>query len=143
MLALSARYPVSIAVSLNAARDDLRSELMPVNRKYPLKELVAAMRKIPLDRGRKVTIEYVLLKGVNDSPADAREVVRLLRGIPVKVNLIPFNAHEFGDFVSPPQSVADEFRDILVAAGMLAITRGRRGNDIKAACGQLRGARPA
>jgi 23S rRNA (adenine2503-C2)-methyltransferase len=143
MLALSARFPVSIAVSLNAARDDLRSTLMPVNRKYPLKELVAAMRKIPLDRGRKVTVEYVLLKGINDSPADARDVARLLRGIPVKINLIPFNAHEFGDFVSPPQSVADEFRDILVAAGMITITRGRRGDDIRAACGQLRGSRSA
>ncbi|HEY3489643.1 MAG TPA: 23S rRNA (adenine(2503)-C(2))-methyltransferase RlmN [Candidatus Deferrimicrobiaceae bacterium] len=137
MLSLSERYPVSIAVSLNAARDDLRSALMPINRKYPLRDLVQAMRKIPLHRGRKVTVEYVLLKGVNDSPSDAREVARLLKGIPVKMNLIPFNAHEFGEFVSPPQSVADAFRDILVDAGMLAITRGRRGDDIRAACGQL------
>ncbi len=137
MLSLSERFPVSIAVSLNAARDDLRSELMPINRKYPLKELVGAMREIPLHRGRKVTVEYVLLQGVNDSLADARDVARLLKGIPVKINLIPFNAHEFGDFVSPPRSVADAFRDVLIDAGMLAITRGRRGNDISAACGQL------
>jgi 23S rRNA (adenine2503-C2)-methyltransferase len=137
MLALSERFPVSIAVSLNAARDDLRSMLMPINRKYPLKELIGAMRKIPLHRGRKVTVEYVLLQGVNDSTADAREVARILKGIPVKVNLIPFNAHEFGNFVSPPRSVADAFRDILVEKGLLAITRGRRGDDIRAACGQL------
>lgn len=139
MLELSERYPVSIAVSLNAANDELRSRLMPINNRYPLKELVSAMRRIPLHRGRKVTVEYVLLEGVNDSPADAREVARLLRGIPVKMNLIPFNAHEFGDFRSPPRSVADSFRDILVAAGMTTITRGRRGDDIGAACGQLSG----
>ncbi len=137
MLSLSERFPVSIAVSLNAANDDLRSELMPINRKYPLKELIGAMRQIPLHRGRKVTVEYVLLQGVNDSVSDARDLARLLRGIPVKVNLIPFNAHEFGDFVSPPRSVADAFRDVMVDAGMLAITRSRRGNDISAACGQL------
>jgi 23S rRNA (adenine2503-C2)-methyltransferase len=143
MLELSERFPVSIAVSLNAGNDDLRSRLMPVNRKYPLKELVGAMRRIPLHRGRKVTVEYVLLQGVNDSESDAREVANLLKGIPVKVNLIPFNAHEFGDFVSPPREVADMFRDILISAGHLAITRGRRGDDISAACGQLSAGRRA
>lgn len=141
MLELSARYPVSIAVSLNASRDDVRSSIMPINRKYPLADLVAAMREIPLHRGRKVTAEYVLLAGVNDSPSDARELSRLLRNVPVKVNLIPFNAHEFGDFSSPPPEVADRFREILMAAGIQTITRGRRGGDISAACGQLRGKR--
>ncbi|MBM2828616.1 MAG: Dual-specificity methyltransferase RlmN, partial [Actinobacteria bacterium] len=87
MLALAKEYPVSFAVSINAPRDDLRSRLMPVNRKYPLKDLVAAMKKIPLQSGRKVTAEYVLLAGVNDSERDARDLAGLLKGARVKVNL--------------------------------------------------------
>ena len=140
MMALAKEHPVSFAVSVNAPRDDLRSALMPVNRKYPLKELVAAMKRIPLQSGRKVTAEYVLLAGVNDSQGDARDLARLFKGARVKVNLIPFNAHEYGDFASPPQEVADRFRDVLLAAGIRTITRERRGADIRAACGQLRGA---
>lgn len=140
MLALAKEHPVSFAVSINAPRDDLRSRLMPVNRKYPLKELVAAMKRIPLQSGRKVTAEYVLLAGVNDSGRDARDLAALLKGLRVKVNLIPFNAHEHGDFESPSRDVADRFREILLAAGIQTITRDRRGADIRAACGQLRAA---
>ncbi len=142
MLALAEAYPVSFAVSINAARDELRSTLMPINRKYPLKELVQAIRKVPLQSGRKVTAEYVLLAGVNDSPQDARDLARLLKEARVKVNLIPFNAHECGDFRSPGPEIVDRFRDILLTAGIQAITRERRGADIGAACGQLRGAPP-
>jgi 23S rRNA (adenine2503-C2)-methyltransferase len=104
-----------------------------------LKELVAAMKRIPLQSGRKVTAEYVMLAGVNDSEKDARDLARLLEGARVKVNLIPYNAHEYGDFTSPSAETADRFRDVLLAAGIQAITRERRGADIRAACGQLRG----
>jgi 23S rRNA (adenine2503-C2)-methyltransferase len=140
MLALAAKFPVSFAVSINAPRDDLRSMLMPLNRKYPLKELIAAVKKIPLRSGRRVTAEYVLLAGVNDSERDAGDLARLLKGARVKVNLISYNAHEYGAFASPPPETVDRFRDVLLAAGIQAITRERRGEDIRAACGQLRGA---
>lgn len=140
MLEMAERYPVSFAVSLNAARDDLRARLMPVSRRHPLPDLVAAMRRIPLRRGRKVTAEYVLLAGVNDSPQDARDLARLLKGARVKVNLIPYNPHGEGEFQAPPSPVVDRFRDVLLAAGIQTITRERRGGDIRAACGQLAGA---
>ncbi|OGP77346.1 MAG: 23S rRNA (adenine(2503)-C(2))-methyltransferase [Deltaproteobacteria bacterium RBG_16_64_85] len=139
MLALAKEFPVSFAVSINAPSDELRSRLMPVNRKYPLMELVAAMKKIPLRSGRKVTAEYILLGGINDSKEDASRLARLLKGARVKVNLIPYNAHEYGDFTSPSAETADRFRDVLLAAGIQAILRERRGADIRAACGQLRG----
>ena len=137
---LADRYPVSFAVSLNAASDEVRSRLMPVDRKYPLREVVAAMRGIPLRSGCKVTAEYVLLSGVNDSPADARSLARLLSGTRVKVNLIPFNPHHHGNFRSPSPASVDRFRDVLMSAGIQTITRERRGADIRAACGQLTGA---
>jgi len=140
MMALAERYPVSIAVSVNASRDEQRSLLMPVNRKYPLKELVAAMRRIPLQSGRKVTAEYVLLAGVNDSPEDARELGRIFRGARIKVNLIPYNPHEDSPYAAPPGETVDRFREVLQHAGIQAITRERRGADIRAACGQLRAA---
>ena len=143
MLALAKEYPVSFAVSINAPRDDLRSKLMPLNRKYPLKNLIAAMKKIPLQSGRKVTAEYVLLAGVNDSERDAGDFARLLKGARVKVNLIPYNAHEYGDFTSPRGETVDRFRDILLSEGIQTITRERRGADIRAACGQLQGAAEA
>lgn len=143
MHALADRYPVSFAVSLNAAGDDVRSRIMPVNRKYPLREVVAAMRRIPLRSGRKVTAEYVLLAGVNDSPADARALARLLAGSRIKVNLIPCNPHDHGDFRSPRDSAVEDFREALMGAGIQAIIRERRGADIRAACGQLRGAAEA
>jgi 23S rRNA (adenine2503-C2)-methyltransferase len=140
MAAISERYPVSVAVSVNASRDDQRSVLMPIHRKYPLRELVAAMRRIPLRSGRKVTAEYVLLGGVNDSPEDARELARLFRGARIKVNLIPFNPYEGAAYAAPAPEAADRFRDVLLAHGIQTITRTPRGRDILAACGQLRAA---
>jgi len=139
MLDLAARFPVSFAVSVNAARDDLRSKLMPVNRNHPLAELIPAVKRIPLRSGRKVTAEYVLLSGVNDSPRDAKELARLLSGARIKVNLIPYNPHEGAAFASPAAETVDRFREILLEAGIQTITRDRRGLDIRAACGQLRG----
>ena len=135
--AMAERYPVSFAVSLNASQDGQRSLLMPINRTHPLRELVSAMRRIPLQSGRKVTAEYVLLSGVNDSPEDAAALSRLLRGSRVKVNLIPYNAHEGAPYSAPPREAVDRFRSVLLAAGIQAITRDRRGSDIRAACGQL------
>ena len=138
MMPLALRYPVSIAVSINAARDDLRSLLMPVNRRYPLKDVVAAMRRIPLQSGRKVTAEYVLLAGVNDSAEDALALSRLFHGARIKVNLIPYNPHEASPHRAPEAEALNRFRNILVARGVQTITRERRGADIRAACGQLR-----
>jgi 23S rRNA (adenine2503-C2)-methyltransferase len=138
MLPLALRYPVSIAVSINAARDDLRTVLMPINRKYPLRELVAEMKRIPLQSGRKVTAEYVLLAGVNDSLEDARALARSFRGARIKVNLIPFNPYEASPYRAPEAEVVDRFRNVLIAGGVQTITRERRGADIRAACGQLR-----
>ena len=137
MLSLSAKYPVSFAVSLNASREDLRSILMPINRKHSLKETIAAMRKIPLQSGRKVTAEYVLIADVNDTPRDAAALAGLLKGARIKVNLIPFNEHGKSSYRAPRPETVDGFRDILLAQGIQAITRERRGADIAAACGQL------
>jgi len=137
MLELTEKYPVSFAVSLNASRDDQRSMLMPVNRKHPLKEVVAAVRKIPLQSGRKVTVEYVLLAGINDTPGDAAALARLLKGARIKVNLISYNEHRKSPYRPPKRETIDRFRDILLAEGIRAITRERRGADIAAACGQL------
>jgi len=139
MLALAREHPVSFAVSINAANEELRSALMPINRKYPLRDVVAAMRRIPLQSGRKVTAEYVLLAGVNDSDEDARALSRLFRGARIKVNLIALNPHEASPYRAPRRESVDRFRNILLAAGIQAITRERRGADIRAACGQLRG----
>lgn len=139
MKELAARHPVSFAVSINAPRGDLRSRVMPVDRKYPLRDLVAAMKGIPLRSGRDVTAEYVLLAGVNDSTRDAADLARLLKGARVKVNLIPYNAHECGNFTSPSAETVDRFRKVLLETGIRTITRERRGADIRAACGQLRG----
>ena len=137
MLELARKYPVSFAVSLNASRDDQRSLLMPINRKHRLKEIVAAMRKIPLQSGRKATVEYVLLAQVNDAPEDAAALARLLKGARIKVNLIPYNEQRSSSFRSPGNEVIERFRDILLAEGIQAIIRERRGADIAAACGQL------
>jgi 23S rRNA (adenine2503-C2)-methyltransferase len=138
MMPLALKHPVSFAVSINAARDDLRSLLMPINRKYPLRELVAEMKRIPLQSGRKVTAEYVLLAGVNDSPEDARALASSFRGARIKVNLIPFNPHEASPYRAPEAEAVDRFREVLIAGGVQTITRERRGADIRAACGQLR-----
>jgi len=132
--------PVSLAVSLHAPDDSLRDELVPINRKYPIAELLDACRRYCLDSPRtRVTFEYVMLDGVNDRPDQARALARLLRDVPAKVNLIPFNPFPETRYHRSPQSVIDRFRDELIAAGLTTITRKTRGGDIDAACGQLAG----
>ncbi len=126
-----------LAVSLNASNDETRSRLMPINRRYPLKELIAACRRFPLRRRARITFEYVLLDGVNDSVRNAKELVMLLKGIPSKVNLIPLNEAPEIPFKKPSQEAVRKFQEILMAAGLTAIVRSSRGSDISAACGQL------
>lgn len=126
-----------LAVSLNAADDETRSKIMPINKKYPLSELLSALRAYPLKPGWRITFEYVLLAGVNDSAADAHRLVRLLSGIPAKVNLIVYNAHNAADFEAPsPEGVA-AFHKVLTDKNLSAFIRENRGGDISAACGQL------
>lgn len=131
---------VSLAVSLHATNDALRNELVPLNRKYPIAELLDACRRYTEDKARtKVTFEYVMLDGINDTPAHARELVKILRDIPAKVNLIPFNPFPQTDYLrSTPQAI-DTFQQILTKAGLITMTRRTRGDDIDAACGQLAG----
>ncbi len=132
---------VNLAVSLHAVRDELRDELVPLNRKYPLAELLAACRDYPgVHNARRITFEYVMLKGVNDSPADARELARLLKGIPAKINLIPFNPWPGAPFACSPPDVVEDFAQILFESGLTAPVRSPRGQDIMAACGQLKSA---
>src|SRR4029079_2222354 len=128
-----------LAISLHAVRDDLRDELVPINRKYPIAELLDACRNYPaLSNARRITFEYVMLKGVNDSLAEAKELVRLLGGIPAKINLIPFNpwpgtAHECSDWEQ-----IERFAEVVNRAGYASPVRTPRGRDIMAACGQLK-----
>jgi 23S rRNA (adenine2503-C2)-methyltransferase len=132
--------PVALAVSLHAPNDKLRDQLVPINRKYPIKALMAAclryIEKAPRDF---VTFEYVMLAGVNDSSAHAHELVRAVADVPCKINLIPFNPFAGGGYErSGPDAIA-RFRDVLMTAGLVATTRKTRGDDIDAACGQLAG----
>jgi 23S rRNA (adenine2503-C2)-methyltransferase len=131
---------VALAVSLHAPDDELRSELVPINRKHPIAELLqACWHYLDEQNGRSVTFEYVMLEGVNDSPAQARALARLLKGHPAKVNLIPFNPFPGTNYRrSPPQAI-QRFRDELLQRGVLATIRRTRGDDIDAACGQLAG----
>jgi 23S rRNA (adenine2503-C2)-methyltransferase len=129
---------VKLAVSLHAARDELRDELVPINRKYPLKELFKALRAYPADNARRITFEYVMLKGVNDSDADAKELIRLTRGLPAKFNLIPFNPWPGARYECSDERTMKRFAELLNRAGYSAPIRSPRGRDILAACGQLR-----
>jgi len=132
--------PVSLAVSLHAPNDRLRTELVPLNRKYPLAELLAACRRYVADEPRrKVTFEYVMLAGVNDSLDHANELAELLRNLPAKVNLIPFNPFPHTRYQRSSPEAIDAFRDVVLRAGLMTITRRTRGDDIDAACGQLAG----
>jgi len=132
---------VSLAVSLHAPNDELRNELVPLNRKYPIAELMAACLRYANagNRKRKITFEYVMLDGVNDSPEHARQLVKLLKGVPCKVNLIPFNPFPESKYKRSSQKTITRFWDILMAAGVTTVTRRTRGDDIDAACGQLVG----
>ncbi|MDH3737952.1 MAG: 23S rRNA (adenine(2503)-C(2))-methyltransferase RlmN [Alphaproteobacteria bacterium] len=132
---------VGLAVSLHAVRDDLRNEIVPLNRKYPLAELLDACRDYPGARNsRRITFEYVMLKDVNDSPADARELVRLIAGIPAKVNLIPFNPWPGAPYERSSDDAIERFAEIVRNAGYPSPVRTPRGEDIMAACGQLKSA---
>ena len=126
-----------LAVSLNAANDDTRSRLMPINRRYPLKELLSACRRFPLKPRTRITFEYVLLDGVNNSLKDAKELVRILRGIPSKVNLIPLNEAPAIPFKRPSDEKVRAFQEVLMEAGLTVIVRTSKGAEISAACGQL------
>ena len=130
---------VNLAISLHAVSDDVRDVLVPLNKKYPLTELLQACRAYPgSSNARRITFEYVMLKGVNDSPAEARELVRLLKGIPAKVNLIPFNPWPDAPYECSTDAAIAAFSDIVFAAGYSAPVRTPRGRDILAACGQLK-----
>ncbi|MHA7060922.1 23S rRNA (adenine(2503)-C(2))-methyltransferase RlmN [Azospirillum argentinense] len=132
---------VNLAVSLHAVTDELRDIIMPINRKYPLKELMDACRNYPgLNNARRITFEYVMLKGVNDSPADARALVKLLEGIPSKINLIPFNPWPGAPYERSTDRAIQVFGDIVNNAGYASPVRTTRGEDIMAACGQLKSA---
>jgi 23S rRNA (adenine2503-C2)-methyltransferase len=136
-----AELAVNLAISLHAVRDDIRDQLVPLNRKYPIAELLDACRSYPgSSNARRITFEYVMLNGVNDSPAEARELVRLLAGIPAKVNLIPFNLWPGAPYECSTDAAIKTFSDIVFAAGYSAPVRTPRGRDILAACGQLKSA---
>jgi 23S rRNA (adenine2503-C2)-methyltransferase len=136
-----AELAVNLAISLHAVRDDVRDKLVPLNRKYPIAELLDACRAYPgASNARRITFEYVMLKGVNDSPAEARELVRLLAGIPAKVNLIPFNPWPGAPYECATDAAIKAFSDVVFAAGYSAPVRTPRGRDILAACGQLKSA---
>lgn len=130
---------VNLAVSIHAADDRLRDEIMPVNSKYPLADLMRACREYPLPARKRITFEYILIEGVNDSPRQARELVRLLYGVRTKINLIPFNPHPGSVYRTPSPERILEFQEVLRKANLTAIIRKSRGNEICAACGQLAG----
>jgi len=130
---------VMLAVSLHAVRDELRNELVPLNRKYPIRELLEACRNYPgVSNARRITFEYVMLKGVNDSIADAKELVRLLKGIPAKINLIPFNPWPGTRYECSDWEQIEKFSQVVFDAGYASPVRTPRGRDILAACGQLK-----
>ncbi|MDH5264020.1 MAG: 23S rRNA (adenine(2503)-C(2))-methyltransferase RlmN [Betaproteobacteria bacterium] len=137
---LAARCPVALAVSLHAPTDELRSKIMPINRSYGIADLLAACREYLEAAPRDfITFEYILLDGVNDAPAHAKALAKLLRDVPCKINLIPFNPFPESGFTRSRQEAVVRFRDILVEAGYVATVRKTRGDDIDAACGQLAG----
>ena len=135
---------IGLAISLHAADDETRSRLMPINKKYPLPVLMKALRDYPLPRRRRITIEYTLVAGKNDTVEEARKLTRLLRGLPVKVNLIPMNPIEASTLGPPDLAGVLAFQRVLVEAGYSCFIRRRRGDDVSAACGQLAllGAKP-
>ena len=130
---------VMLAISLHAVTDELRDVLVPINKKYPLKELLDACRNYPgVNNARRITFEYVMLKGINDSLEDAKELVRLLKGIPAKINLIPFNPWEGSEYECSDWDTIEKFADFINANGYASPIRTPRGRDIMAACGQLK-----
>lgn len=139
MLKLCEQTKVNLAVSLNAPTDELRSELMPVNCRYPLAELMDACREFTLKTKQRVTFEYILLGGVNDSLTDAKRLVKLIHGVRCKINLIAYNEHDGAEFKSPTHETVKAFQNYLLQRGVVATLRASKGQDIAAACGQLKG----
>lgn len=136
---LGSQMSTMLAISLHAVRDDLRNELVPLNKKYPIKDLLEACRTYPgVSNAKRITFEYVMLKGVNDSDAEARELVRLLKGIPAKINLIPFNPWPGTRYECSDWDRIERFSEIVFRAGYASPVRTPRGRDILAACGQLK-----
>ena len=131
----------NLTISLNAPDDETRSRIMPINRRYPLPELMAACRAFPLPHHRRITFAYVLLHGINDALDQARQLARLLRGFRAKINLIPFNRHPHLPYEPPPEARTLEFQEILREANYTVFIRESRGQEINAACGQLAGER--
>jgi 23S rRNA (adenine2503-C2)-methyltransferase len=140
---------INLAVSLNAANDETRDKIMPVNKKYPIEDLLKVLREYPLPTGRRITFEYVMIKDINDSMEDAERLSRLLKGMRCKINLIPLNPpftkggkggiFEGSDYESPPYKRVEDFQNLLISRHYTAIIRKSKGADILAACGQLRG----
>ncbi len=136
---MGARTSAMLAISLHAANDELREQIMPINRKYPLKDLMQACRDYPgLSNSRRITFEYVMLKGINDQPWHAKQLIRLLKGIPAKVNLIPFNPWPGSEYECSDWETIETFSDLVNSAGYASPIRTPRGRDILAACGQLK-----
>ena len=136
---LAERIKVQLAVSLNASTDDVRDQLMPINKKYPLAALMAACRDYTQKTKQKITFEYILISGVNDSIADAKRLVKLLHGLRCKVNIIPFNEHAGSEFKCPSEETIREFQTWLMDRQIITMRRASKGQDISAACGQLKG----
>lgn len=139
MAELGRRIEVNLAISLNATTDEIRNRLMPINRRYPLNQLMRACRDFPLKPSRRITFEYILIRDLNDTPADAKRLVKLLHGIRAKVNLIPFNEHPESPYRTPDESTIRTFQSYLLDRDIVAIRRAGKGLDISAACGQLKG----
>ncbi|MBW1716397.1 MAG: 23S rRNA (adenine(2503)-C(2))-methyltransferase RlmN [Deltaproteobacteria bacterium] len=135
---LGRELPVNLAVSLNAADDETRNLIMPINRRYPLTALIEALRHFPLQKGRKITFEYILIKGINDRLSDATHLTKLLKTISAKINLIPFNCYQGSPFEAPDKGTILAFQDELIRNNYTTIIRKSKGCDISAACGQLR-----
>ncbi len=138
ILELGQRIKVNLAVSLNATTDEVRDRLMPINRRYPLRVLMDACKRFPLAPRQRITFEYILISGVNDSMADARRLVKLLHGIKAKVNLIAYNEHPASEFKAPDAASIRIFQTYLLDRNIVAVRRASKGQDISAACGQLK-----
>jgi 23S rRNA (adenine2503-C2)-methyltransferase len=136
---LGKRSRINLAVSLHGTTDEARSAIMPINDKYDVRTLIDALKRFPLPHRKRVTIEYILLKGVNDDVDDALRLAKLLRGLPSKVNLIPYNANPFTQYQRPDDRAILAYQETLMAQGIHTVVRLNRGNDIAAACGQLGG----
>ncbi len=134
---LGERTTVNLAISLHAANDEVRNQIMPINKKYPIDELITACQEFPMPKRKRIMFEYILLKGVNDSDQDARDLARLLKKVPCKINLLPYNESPGLKFKSPNRQRILQFQDILREAHFSVFIRNSRGADISAACGQL------